>query len=843
MKKSVYYLVCIRNKLYVKFKSLTLLYIGGDYWHTFPIHRLGVPAARSSDGPNGIRGQDHFKSTPTAAIPVGTALGSTWNSDLLHKVGEFLDLEARAKGVHILLAPTVNIQRIPNGGRGFESFAEDPLLAGELAASYINGFQEKGLAATIKHFVGNDQENERFSSNSVISQRALREIYLKPFEIAIQKSNPKAVMTSYNQVNGVHVSEDEYLIKNILRKEWNWDGLIMSDWTGTYSTSDALNAGLDLEMPGPGRWRGERVLHDLLSKKVTEDTLNERAHAVLNLVNSVYKSGVPENAPEKQRNTSEDQQFNRRIAGESVVLLKNDDTVLPFKKSKTLVIGPNALYAAFSGGGSALATPYYSISPLEGIKDKIGSDNVNFEIGAYNHRYSPSLKHQLYIDESKKQHGTVIKIYNDNPELNKDVQPFDTVILDDISYFRMNDYKHPDLKSSEFYAELTSVFVPEFEGDYEFGLAVYGTAKLYIDDNLVVDNATKQERGESFYGLGTPEVKGSLKVSKQKEYKLKIAFGSGATSELSKSSNASFYGGGGLRFGGTLIINPQQAIKQAAAAAKSFEQVVIITGLNKDWESEGADRENIKLPGHNDELVDAVLSVNPRTVILIQSGTPVELPWISKASTVVYTSYGGNETGNAIADVLYGDVNPSGKLPLTFPIKFEDTPSFLNNTTNNGKVLYGEDIYVGYRYYEKVKKQVLFPFGHGLSYSKFVLSKLDVEVNADTLRASVNVENVGQRDGSEVVQLYIGAKKSSFQRPVKELKAFKKVHLTKGEQASVDFKLNLYESTAFFDELKNKWLAEKGDYFVYLGNSSSDSKALLKDFRVEKTKSWLSPLL
>lgn len=816
---------------------------GGDYWHTYPIPRLGVPAARSSDGPNGIRGQHHFESTPTAAIPVGTALGSTWNSELLHQVGKFLDLEARAKGVHILLAPTVNIQRIPNGGRGFESFSEDPLLSGELAASYINGFQENGLAATIKHFVGNDQENERFSSNSIISQRALREIYLKPFEIAIKKSNPKAVMTSYNQVNGVHVSEDQYLIKEILRREWNWNGLIMSDWTGTYSTSDAINAGLDLEMPGPGRWRGERVLHDLLSKKVTEDTLNERAHAVLSLVKSVYKSGVPENAPEKERNTLEDQKFNRRVADEAIVLLKNTKNVLPFKREKTLVIGPNALYAAFSGGGSALATPYYSISPLEGIKNKIGSENVKFEIGAYNHRYSPSLKYQLYVDESKEKHGTVIKIYNENPELNKKADPFDVVILNDVSYFRMNDYKHPDLKSSEFYAELTSVFVPEFDGEYRFGLAVYGTAKLYIDDKLIVDNATKQERGDSFYGLGTPEVKGNLKISKGKEYKLRIAFGSGATSELSKSSNASFYGGGGLRFGGTLIIDPQQAIKQAVDAATSFDQVVIITGLNKDWESEGADREDIKLPGYNDELIDAVLAANPQTAVLIQSGTPVELPWISKAATVVYTSYGGDETGNAIADVLYGDVNPSGKLPLSFPIKFEDTPSFINNTTNNGKVLYGEDVYVGYRYYEKAQRQVLFPFGHGLSYSKFNFSKLDVEVVTNLLKVSVSVENIGEVDGAEVVQLYVGAKNSSIQRPVKELKAFKKIHLVKGESSRVEFELDLYESTAFFDELKNKWYTEKGDYFVYLGNSSSDINALVKDFNVELTKSWLSPLL
>lgn len=803
------------------------------------MERLGVPSLRTSDGPNGIRGQHHFNSTPTAAIPVGTALASTWNLELLYQVGEFLDLEARAKGVHVLLAPTVNIQRIPNGGRGFESFSEDPLLSGELAASYINGFQSKGLAATIKHFVGNDQENERFSSDSIISQRALREIYLKPFEVAIAKSNPKALMTSYNKVNGVHVSEDEYLIKSILKDEWKWNGLIMSDWTGTYSTSDALNAGLDLEMPGPGRWRGERVSHSLLSKKVSEETLNDRALSVLNLVKSVKDSGVPENAPETERNKPQDREFLRKVASEAVVLLKNDRNILPFKKKKTLVIGPNSLYAAFSGGGSALATPYYAVSPIKGIQEKVGPENVVFNIGAYNHRYSPSLKHELYHENSN---GTLFKVFNDPPEV-EDRVPFDTLVLKDISYFRMNDYEHPDLKSDVFYAELSSLFVPEFDGEYEFGLAVFGTAKLYIDGELIIDNSTSQESGDSFYGLGTPEIKGKFKTQKGKSYKLQIQFGSGATSEVVKGANKTFYGGGGLIFGGSVVIDSERAIADAAKNAKSFEQVVVITGLNKDWESEGADRKDLKLPGHSDRLIESVLIANPNSVVLIQSGTPVEMPWMTKASTVVYTSYGGDETGNAIADVLYGDVNPSGKLPLTFPEAFEDTPSFINNSTDNGKVLYGEDIYVGYRFYEKVKRRVLFPFGHGLSYSSFKLFGLKLSIEDEELVASCNVKNTSQIDGTEVIQLYVGSKSSKVQRPVKELKAFNKVLLLNGVQSEVSFRLNVSEATAYFDELKNKWVSEKGDYFVYIGTSSLDENALVVDFQVQTTKSWLKPLL
>ncbi|ONH64904.1 putative beta-glucosidase I [Cyberlindnera fabianii] len=807
---------------------------GGDYWHIKAIPRLNVPAIRTSDGPNGIRGLHHFNSTPTACVPVGTALGSTWNKKLLYDVGRLLDLEARAKGVHVLLAPTVNIQRIPNGGRGFESFSEDPVLSGELAAAYINGFQEDGLAATIKHYVCNDQENERFSSDSIVSERALREIYLKPFEIAIKKSNPKALMTSYNKVNGTHASENQHLY-NILRKEWGWDGLVMSDWTGTYSTSEAINTGLDLEMPGTGRWRGAALNHALFSKTVTDEKLDERVRNVLNLVKSVENSGVPENAPEKQRNTPEDQAFLRIAAAESVVLLKNDNKVLPLDpQKKVLVVGPNANYAAYSGGGSALATPYYAVPPLDAIKQKCGDDNVKYEIGAFNHRYMPTLKSQLYI-KGTNVNGTLIEIYNE-PPTDRDRKPFDVVKLSNIHYFRMNDYVHPGLKDSNvFYADLTSTFIPDHDGEYEFGAAVFGTAKVFIDGNLVIDNCTKQEVGESFYGLGTPEVTGTYKVSKGKEYRLKIEFGSGATSPLNGKVNSTFYGGGGLRFGGVLKISDDEAISRALSHAKQYDQIVFITGLNQDWESEGADRKDLEIPGASGKLIEELVKVNEDVVVVVQAGTPVEMPWVDKLKTLVYTSYGGNETGNAIADVLFGDVNPSGKLPLTFPYRFEDTPSFINNTTNLGKVLYGEDVYVGYRYFEKTKREVMFSFGHGLSYTEFKFSDLKVTANGDDLNILLTVQNTGSKSGAAVVQLYIQAGPSKTQRPIKELKGFEKVFINAGEKTRITSNLKIKEATSYYDDEKNKWVSEEGVYTLIAGQSSVDEEALTHEFCTEKT--------
>lgn len=806
------------------------LLAGVDYWHTAPIPRLNVPSIRTSDGPNGIRGQHHFNSTPTAVLPVGTALAATWNKELVYRAGELLEKEARAKGVHVVLAPTVNIQRIPNGGRGFESYSEDPFLSGELAASYINGLQSRGVAATIKHFVGNDQENDRFSSNSIISQRALREIYLKPFEIAIKKSNPLSVMTSYNKVNGVHASESPELY-DILRKEWGWDGLVMSDWTGTYSTADALNAGLDLEMPGPARFRGDLVTHSLLANTITQETLDERARAVLKLVNAVIKTGIPENAPETQRNEPEDRDLLREVSGEGIVLLKNEESILPLKKGKTLVVGPNAIYAAFSGGGSALATPYYSVSPLEGIQEKIGEENLAYEVGAYNHKYLPSLKRELFHGDLN---GTVIDIFNEPPSVSNR-KPFDKVFYKDINYFRMNDYTHPELKSFIFYATLTSKFIPTNDGEYQFGLTVLGTATLFINGEVVIDNTTNQTPGEAFYGAGTTQRLGHYKVKKGTEYSLTIEFGSGPTSSIIK--NSVMYRGGGLRFGGVHLVH--DPIDAALKRAKDYDQIVVVTGLNADYESEGADRPDIAIPGKSNELIDSLLSVHPNTVVVVQSGTPVELPWVSKAKAIIHQSFGGAELGNALADVLYGDLNPSGKLTITFPVKFEDTPSYINNTTSHGRVLYGEDIYVGYRFFEKVKREILFPFGHGLSYTTFELNDLSVDVSAD-LNISVTVKNAGNKDGSAVVQVYIASGRSD--RPVKELKEFGKVNLKSGESQTVSFSLPLDESTAYFDEEVGKWVSLAGEYKVIVGQSSAD-KALTVPFSVENTTKFLRKLL
>lgn len=804
-----------------------------DWWNTVPVHRLGIPSIRFTDGPNGVRGQRHFNGTKTTCFPVATGLSATWNKEILHHVGELLSEECKLKGSRVLLGPTINIQRGPLGGRAFESFSEDPVLSGLLLGQYINGAQLKGIACSLKHFVCNDQEFERLSQDSIVSDRALREIYLMPFQLAIRDSHPLSIMTSYNKLNGVHCSESKELLQGILRSEWGWDGLVMSDWTGTYSTADAIKAGLDLELPGPGIHRRGMLVSLLRSKKVLIHEVDECVRKILTIINDTDKSGVTENEPERTKDYTGDKDFLRKCVAEGVVLLKNETNQLPLSKEKsTAVIGFNAAYTAYAGGGSSLVNPYYKTSPLELIKEKIGQDKVKYELGARSYKFLPTLGAQLKLPEGDGI-GARIRVYN-----YPSTEVVDEILMDDIGYFRMNDYYNDKLNDrTRFYADIESIFVPEVTGEYSFGIAVHGTAKLYIDGKLIIDNATHQERGTAFYGMGSKEEQGSMYCELGKEYKYHIEFRSAAFSELA-SSGPEIGGGGGLISGGILKFSPDEAIANAKEIAQKCDQCVIVTGLNREWESEGSDRETLALPYNNDELIKAVLEVNPNTVVVIQSGSPVDMTeWIDNCSSLLHFSYGGMETGSGLADVLFGDENPSGKLPLSFPKKLQDNPTFLNFGADKGKVYYGEGVYVGYRYYEKCEREVLFPFGYGLSYTEFKFDNLSVELKDNTLQVGIDVSNVGQIDGKEVVQCYIKPLKPSLKRPIKELKEFSKVMVKASDTERVQISIPLKYATSYWDEEHDSWCSEAGKYEVLIGQSS-DGDFTTGQFEVSKSEYW-----
>ncbi|KAH9209406.1 beta-glucosidase precursor [Leptodontidium sp. 2 PMI_412] len=814
-------------------EKVALTAVGKDFWHTTDIPRLGIPSIRLSDGPNGVRGTRFFDGIPAACLPCGTAIGATFDTELALSIGHLLAAEAKAKGAHVLLGPTINIQRAPLGGRGFESYSEDPFLAGMLAGYYCKGIQERDIIATLKHFVCNDQEDQRMAVNSILTERALREIYLLPFMIAIKLSQPGAIMTAYNQVNGTHAAENEHLLKEILREEWKWDGLVMSDWFGTYSTTGAINAGLDLEMPGPSRWRGPALVHAVVANKVKAKQLNARVRNVLNLVDRGMKSGVIENATEHKLDRSEDRQLLRKVAAESIVLLKNEDHILPFKKSKKIaVIGPNSKITTYCGGGSASLNPYYTVSPFEGIVAKATS-GVDFAQGCYGHQSLPQLGKALKTIDGRQ--GFTMKVFNEPPE-SKERNLIEERLLTDAMIFFI-DYSHPRLENI-WYADAEGMFTPEESGLYDFGVCVQGTARLYIDGKLIVSNVENQRSGPSFLGSGTLEEVSTVEMVAGKQYHVLLQWGCAKTSKL-KAEGVVDFGHGGFRFSGCKKLDPQEAIQKAADLAKTVDQVVLFAGLSGEWETEGQDREHMDLPPHTDELISKVLEANPNTAVVIQSGTPVSMPWIDNAKSVLHAWYGGNETGNGIADILYGDVNPSGKLPLTIPRRLEENPAYLNYRSEGGRTLYGEDVYVGYRYYDKVGMPALFPFGHGLSYTTFNISSPQIKNQTkDTLSVSVAVKNTGSKPGSEVVQVYVAHSAPRINRPKRELKGFQKVFLAPGEERLVEVQLDLKGATSFWDEYNEEWCSQKGKYNVFVGNSSA-GKFEETEFELETENFWL----
>lgn len=815
------------------------LIAGADFWHTSPVERLGVPSIRVSDGPNGVRGTKFLNGKPAACFPCGTGLAATFNKDLLFKAGALMAEEAKHKSAHVLLGPTTNMQRGPLGGRAFESFSEDPHLAGMASVSIIKGMQDCGIAATIKHYVGNEVEHERNASDSIITERALREIYLEPFRLAVKYAEPKAFMTSYNKVNGEHVSQSKKLLEDILRKEWGWDGLVMSDWYGAYTDKESIMNGLDLEMPGPSALRNVTAISHMVScRELHIKFLDARVRNVLSLIKWCAKSGVKERGPEDSYNdTRETSALLNEIATESIVLLKNENNILPLKKDeKIAVIGPNAKYAAYCGGGSAALLAYSTSTPYDAIKEKLGNA-PEYSVGCYAHQALPGFTtSSLTRNPVTGDPGINCKLYN-WPSGTSERDQFDEFNICE-SPLILFDYNHPRITSEVYYMDCTGNVTPEESGEYVFSLIVTGTAQLFVDGKLLIDNKTTQVQGDGFFGSSTIEVKGSVFMEAGKRYEVLVEFGSALTSLLKKEATITF--GGALGIGMCKVIDEHEEIKRAAALAKTVDKVVLLIGLNGEWESEGFDRPNMDLPLLTNDLVKAVLESNPNTVIVNQSGSPVEMPWLSQANALIQAWYGGNEAGNAIANVLFGDVNPSGKLSLSWPLKNVDNPTFLNFKTVKGRVLYGEDIYIGYRYYEKLQKRVAFPFGFGLSYTSFEIDDLKVSVDEenDKLTASVLVKNTGDVEGAETVQLYISQKEQTVDRPIKELKGFEKCALRAGELIALTFDLSLKDSGSFWDEYHEQWSLDAGEYEVQIGNSSDDI-VLRESFKVETKKLWV----
>ncbi|EMD34486.1 glycoside hydrolase family 3 protein [Gelatoporia subvermispora B] len=804
-----------------------------NWWNTHAIERLEIPAIRMSDGPNGVRGSSHFVSTPAQCLPCETSMASTFDPELIHAVGQFLAEEAKIKSSVVLLAPTCNIQRNPLGGRAFESFSEDPHLSGTLTAAYVNGLQSKGVASTIKHFVGNDQEHERTAANSVISERALREVYLYPFMLAQKKAQPWAFMTSYGRIDGTHCAEHPGLLQSILRNEWGFDGLVMSDWFGTYSVDLAINAGLDLEMPGPSRWRTPLLVnHMLSSQKILPATLNKRAGTVLEFVQKQARRNpdvVYGDGQERTRDTPEGRNFCRTLAAEGMVVLRNKKSILPIKpragtRTKVALIGPNMKERVISGGGSAALKASYIVNPYDGLTSNAPSGlEFQYEVGCYAHKFTPTLETLLKTKDGKP--GWTCTFYNHDKTDKPTSEPVAEFVLQD-TRVKLNDFL-PEGLTTNWTIKLHGLLTVEKTADYELGLTVAGRANLYVNGKRLIDNWTKQRPGEFFYGQGTVEEIGTIHLTAGKPVDVMVEYTNTKPPEGPEADRSQPALMRGVRLGGCEKIDPDGAIASAVKLAQSSDVVILVAGLSPDWESEGFDRPTMDMPRRTNELIARVAQANPNTVVCIQAGSAVSMPWVDTVNGLIQAWYSGNEVGNSLADVIYGNINPSGRLPLTLPIREEDTPAYLNTHSENGQIHYREDLFVGYKWYQARGIKPLFPFGFGLSYTTFELSNLTISAPYGDgpsfgVDVTVTVQNTGRIIGSEIVQLYITLPDVQATTPKLQLRGFAKARDIKpGQGTTVTIKLDKY-AVSFWDAPQTSWSAKAGVYGVHIGRSSAD---------------------
>jgi beta-glucosidase len=812
------------------------LLAGKDFWSTHAVERVGIPSMKVSDGPNGARG-GAFKDGPTSAcFPAGVALAASFDRELAGRIGEALAAETRSKGASVLLGPTACPHRDPRGGRNFESYSEDPLLAGEMAAGYILGLQSAGVGASIKHFAVNEQETKRFTMDCRLSQRALREIYLKPFEIAVKKADPWTVMTSYNLVNGVHADMNEFLITKVLREEWGFKGLVMSDWGGTNSTAESLVAGHDLEMPGPPMRRTvKKVRAAVESGSLPESVIDARVAKNLELLIRADKFNHPEIPDERSNDRPEDRQLIRRAGAEAMVLLKNENKVLPLKKDNIKSIAMIGLAKEYlgHGGGSAAVNSHHKITPWQGFSEALaGSDvELRYAEGARIWRNLKPMSQNVVDDDGKP--GFTVR-YFDNADDSKPT-------IAHAAAAAVMTIERPTLD----HVRLNGTFTPKSSGKHYLSFASLGWTRVTINDETVfhVEDSSIDPMA-MLLGTATEE-RIQFDFTEGATYKVCIeAQAKGARSDLSLlANNIAAFSLGFLEKDEYEMDLHTPAIE----LAKESDIALVFVGNTPTWETEGCDRESMALPmdGNLDRLIAGVAKVNSSTIVINSTGSPVDMPWLDSVAGLVQTWFPGQEAGYAIADVILGVTNPSGKLPVTFPKSIEHSPSYDNfpGNVDQLQVDYKEDIFIGYRHFDRPGRQegVLFPFGFGLSYTAFEVS--DISSSVETLNqsgkfsVSARVRNTGSVSGSEVIQVYVGPSIPVESRPIKTLAGFAKArHLQAGAEQVVQIDIDA-DDFAVWNEGKYSWVVEAGKYTVRVGTSCREVDAKAK-IEVEVKEGW-----
>ncbi len=815
----------IRNKVEKNLSRLTLeekvlLCHGSGTMTLSALPKAGIDREfQMSDNSSSIRpdlerlGWGSDLSKTATAFPSLSALAATWDRELAFRMGDAMGKEARARGKDMLLGPGINIHRTPLCGRNWEYFGEDPTLTSKLVVPYIHGVQTNDVAATAKHFALNNQELARFSYNAEPDERTLREIYLPAWEAAVKEGYVLAVMNAYNLFRGSYCSHNDYLNNQILKGEWGFQGLVVTDWGGMHDTVKAALGGTDIEMNNGQKIQffKQPLIDAVRNGDVPESVVDDKARRILYVMEKIKLIDEPSTREKGEFETPEHTELARIIAEQSITLLKNEGAILPLnpkKIRKLLVVGDNATALQCRGGGSAQSNPKHEVSPLEGIKELLGNDvDVRFHQISSDEipiRLLPSTWVKTYDPDSTRI-GLGQPAFKAEYFANTDLSGEPTVSRYDIDIdFDWSKQPLPEgLSNKNFSVRWTATISPEEDGEYTLAALMDDGARVYVDDQLLLD---------SWQPGAQRMITGSIELKKGTEYSLRIDY-----FQLAGEAQCQF----GLTDGEQ---SKNRALAEEAAAA---DAVVFFTGNNHQGpdniETENEDRKDITLPEKDNRAIATVLDANPNTVIVNLSGSGVAMPWINQAPAVVQYYFSGQEGGHAIANVLFGKVNPSGKLPFTMPVALSDSPAHALNDYNEKEIRYAEGVFVGYRWFDEKQIEPLFPFGHGLSYTTFridepICSAEQIQRN-QPIEVRVPVTNTGKMAGAETVQLYIAPPPGPAARPPRELKDFGKVFLQPGETQEVILQLT-WRDLAYWDMDSHGWNAEPGTYQIEIGTSS-----------------------
>ncbi len=790
------------------------LLTGADFWSLHAEPEVGLRRLVVSDGPVGVRGEVWDERDTSVNVPSPTALAASWDLSLVERVGVLLAAEARRKGIDVLLAPTVNLHRTPYGGRHFECFSEDPFLTGQIGAAYVRGVQSGGVGATVKHLVANDSETDRMTVDVHVDERTLRELYLAPFETIVREAGAWAVMAAYNQVNGVTMTESP-LVREVLQQEWGFDGLTVSDWMATRSTDATARAGLDLAMPGPGGPWGEALVESVRAGRVDEAHVDDHVRRVLRLaarVGALAGVGPQPGTPAAAGLAPDDAgRLVRAAAGAGAVLLRNDG-VLPLAATSlrhVAVLGPNAETGRPLGGGSATVHPPYTVSPLDGLRAALGAAGTTVEL-------APGVRAH---ERAAPARTALTRAPDGSPGVEVRLLAADGTLL--LAEHRTGGVFNwlggfgalEGVRRVEVHTSVGGAGA----GTYDVGGAVLGSLRLEVGGEVVFDEWLSLPPGA--------DIVDAIMAPPQRVAPVTVAAGEFVPVVLSHDVLAPGEGPG-AEIGTVLHLDveppfgpEQQEFDRAVALARKSDVAVVVVGTNEEVESEGHDRTTLRLPGRQDELVRAVAAVNPRTVVVVNAGAPVLLPWVDQVAAVLVTWFPGQEFGNALADVLLGSVEPGGRLPVTWPASELDLP---RTQPVDGVLSYAEGLHVGYR---DSARSHAFPFGHGLGYTRWDFRSARVTTTADEhperdLTVEVELENTGERTGREVVQVYVSRTDSAVDRPRRWLAGFAVVEGGPGPAvAEVPLPSRAFEH---WDGARRQWVVESGTFVVEIGRSSVD---------------------